>query len=109
MANRTLLGSGCPQCGREASCNQTRQPSITNGASRLLAEWDWDANETHGWHPNKVTLGLNKKVDWVLQLQAGPGVQVAGNTKQSLCKKIWLPLSNWQECVCLRLPGCAVP
>ena len=60
-------GDGCPQCAREARRIQTRQPSISDGAPHLLAEWDWDANETHGWHPDKVTLGSAKKVHWVLQ------------------------------------------
>ena len=62
-----LLGTGCPQCGREASCIQTRQPSISSGARHLLAEWDWAANETDGWHPDTVTLGSMKKVHWVVQ------------------------------------------
>ena len=61
---RTFGGTGCPRCGREASSNQTRQPSISSGPPYLLAEWDWEANETHGWHPDKVTLGSNKKVHW---------------------------------------------
>ena len=60
-------GSGCPRCAREARCIQTRQPSISSGASHLVAEWDWEANETHGSHPDKVTLGSHKKVHWVLQ------------------------------------------
>ena len=60
-------GDGCPQCAREARRIQTRQPSISDGAPHLLAEWDYDANETHGWHPDKVTLGSAKKVHWVLQ------------------------------------------
>ncbi len=44
----------CPQCARAASRIQTRQPSISNGAPHLLAEWDWDANEAHGWHSDHV-------------------------------------------------------
>ena len=67
VASRTFQGAGCPQCGREAGRNKTRQPSISSGAPHLLAEWDWEANETHGWHPDKITLGSQKKVHWVLQ------------------------------------------
>ena len=65
VSHRTLCGNGCPQCGREASRIQTRQPSISDGAPHLLAEWDWEANERHGWHPDRVTLGSCKKVHWV--------------------------------------------
>ena len=64
---RTKLGAGCPQCAREARRHRTRQPSISDGAPHLLAEWDWEANETRGWRPEKVTLGSHKKVHWVVQ------------------------------------------
>ena len=67
MCSRTSKGRGCPQCGREASHIQTRQPSISVGAQHLLAEWDWEANGTHGLHPDQVTLGSKKKVHWVVQ------------------------------------------
>ena len=65
ISNRTLLGHGCPPCGREASRIQARQPSIRRGASHLLAEWDWEANEKCGWHPDHITLGSVKTVHWV--------------------------------------------
>ena len=64
ISHRTR-GSGCPQCAREARREKTRQPSISVGAPHLLAEWDWEANETHGWHPDKVPLGSAKQVHWV--------------------------------------------
>ena len=60
-------GVGCPRCAREASRNQTRQPSISIGAPHLLAEWDWEANEKCGWHPDQITLGSSKKVHWAVQ------------------------------------------
>ena len=65
--NRTHNRNGCPWCAREASRIQTRQPSIRDGAPDLLAEWDWEANARRGWHPDKVTLGSDKKVHWVVQ------------------------------------------
>ena len=65
ISNRTSLGQGCPRCGREASRIQTRQPSIRRGAPHLLAEWDWEANEKCGWHPDHITLGSVKTVQWV--------------------------------------------
>ena len=49
-------------------CSQshpTRQPSISKGAPHLLAEWDWDANEKSGWHPDQVTLGSDKETHWI--------------------------------------------
>ena len=49
---------------REASHSKTKQPSISNGSPHLLAGWDLKANETHGWHPDKITLGSKKKVHW---------------------------------------------
>ena len=67
ISHRASLGRGCPQCGREAHRIRTRQPSISSGAPHLLAEWDWEANETHGWHPDKVTLGSGNKVHWARQ------------------------------------------
>ena len=67
VKRRTLNGAGCPQCAREAQCIWTRHPSISVGAPHMLAEWDWEANERRGWHPDKVTLGSNKKVHWVLR------------------------------------------
>ena len=67
-------GCGCPQCAHEARRQQTRQPSISNGAPHLLAEWDWEANETHGWHPNSITLGSGRKVHWVLRNECKLGL-----------------------------------
>ena len=67
VKSRTLWGAGCPQCAREARRMKTRQPSISSGAPDLLAEWDWETNETCGWHPDKVTLGSHKKVHWIMQ------------------------------------------
>ena len=59
--------TGCPRCGREASRCKTWQPSISAGAPHLVPEWDWEANKTHGWHPDRVTLMSHKKVHWVVQ------------------------------------------
>ena len=65
VVSRTSSGTGCPRCGREAGRNRTPQPSISSGAPHLLAEWDWEANVTHGWHPDRITLGSTRKVHWV--------------------------------------------
>ena len=62
---RAALGTGCPQCAREARRHRRRQPSISIGAPGLLTEWDWDANERCGWRPHQVTLGSDKKVHWL--------------------------------------------
>ena len=63
---RVVRGTGCPQCGLEARRHRTSQPSVSDGARHLLAEWDWEANARCGWHPDQVTLGSNKKVHWVV-------------------------------------------
>ena len=60
-------GAGCPQCARDARRIQTRQPSISDGAPHLLAEWDWEANLWLGWRPDQVTVGSSKKVHWIVQ------------------------------------------
>ena len=60
-------GNGCPECAQEARRVQTRQPSISSGAPDLLAQWDWEINESRGWHPDKVTLGSQKQVHWMAQ------------------------------------------
>ena len=72
--SRTLSGNGCPRCGREASRIQTLQPSISSGAPHLLAEWDWEANETHGWRPDRITLMSHKKVHWAVQIKCKLGL-----------------------------------
>ena len=64
ISPRTHAGAGCPECGRKASRHHTKQPSISTGASHLLAEWDYDANGLQGWHPDRITLGSHKKVHW---------------------------------------------
>ena len=64
--NNRTQGTGCPECACKARrIPQTRQPSISNGAPHLLAEWDWEANGRRGWHPDQVTLGSVKQVHWV--------------------------------------------
>ena len=60
-------GTGCPWCACEAHRIWTMQPSISIGAPHLLAEWDLEANERRGWHPDLIILGSRKKVHWVLR------------------------------------------
>ena len=74
VMNRTLLGTGCPQCSREAGRSKIRQPSISSGAPHLLAEWDWEANATHGWHPDRITLRSGQKVHWVMRHECKLGL-----------------------------------
>ena len=110
---RRTTGYGCPQSGREAGCNKTRQPSISTGPPHLLAEWDWKANERQGWHPDQVTLSTAKKVHWVVQASASWGWCTDGRQHRSTggCLNspshvAWLcALANlW---LCMR--GCAAP
>ena len=66
VLSRAGEGTGCPQCWRGADRNETQQPSISDGAPYLLAEWDWEANAKCGWHPDKVTVDSHEKVYWVM-------------------------------------------
>ncbi len=104
-------GTGCPQCAREVRRIWTRQPSISNGAPHLLAEWDWEANEKHDWCPDMITLMSNKKVQWVVldeckldlvhRWQAPPTDRTG--------KKAGSPFPSGQAvCACNSL-ACAVP
>ena len=67
LSRTKVYGTGCPQCAKEARRIRTRQPRISSGAPHLVAEWDWEANERQGWHPDQITLGSDKKVHWVVQ------------------------------------------
>ena len=104
-------GSGCPQCGREAGRNKTRQPSVRVGAPLLLAEWDWEANGRCGWHPDRITLGSTRQVHWVRQDECKLGLvhrwQASPNNRIGLIRGS--PFSLRHSCVRLQLPGCAVP
>ena len=74
VQDRTLQGTGCPQCAYEARRFKTRQPSISDGAPHLLADWDWEANMRLGWRPDRVTLGSKKKVHWIVQAECKLGL-----------------------------------
>ena len=89
---------------REAGSKKTRQPGISTEAPHLLAEWHWEANEKHGWHLEQVTLGSNKKVQWVVHDECKLGL-----VHRSQASLGWLPIPIWQGSVCLQLLGCAVP
>ena len=111
ISNRTSLGRGCLRCGREASRIQSRQASISSGAPHLLAEWDWEANKGCSWYPDQITLGSNNKVHWVVQDECKLGLvhrwQATPHSRAQL--NCGFPLPVRQSCVCLQLPGCAVP
>ena len=103
MLHRTCLGRGCPRCGREAGRIKTRQPSISIGAPHLLAEWDWEANETHGWHPDKITLGSTLKVHWVRQDECKLGLvhRWQATVKGRACRKTGSPFPPGRAvCAC---------
>ena len=62
--SRTREESSCPQCAAEAKSVKTRQPTISERAPYVLAEWDFEANAREGWHPERVRLMSHKKVHW---------------------------------------------
>eukprot|EP00891_Asterochloris_glomerata_P004210 jgi/Astpho2/4210/Aster-05174 len=80
-----------PPVWREAGSKKTRQPGISTEAPHLLAEWHWEANEKHGWHLEQVTLGSNKKVQWVVHDECKLGL-----VHRSQASLGWLPIPIWQ-------------
>ena len=74
LSRTKVYGTGCPQCAKEARRIRSQQPSISDGAQHLLAEWDWEANQRCGWHPDQVTLGSDKKVHWLRQTECKLGL-----------------------------------
>ena len=53
--------------GQDSPASAWEQP-------HLLVDWNWEANERCGWHPDHVTLGSDKKVHWVVQDECKLGV-----------------------------------
>ena len=76
MASRNkkgaLNGTGCPHCyelrrGRKADGSRTSHPTLrgTSGDHSLMAEWDENANEKAGLHPEKIKLRSRIPVHWI--------------------------------------------
>eukprot|EP00891_Asterochloris_glomerata_P006490 jgi/Astpho2/6490/fgenesh1_pg.00096_%23_21_t len=57
--------ANAPRTPASAGRLKTRQPSIAAGATHLLEEWDYAANEAEGWRPDTVSLMSAKKVHWI--------------------------------------------
>ena len=109
VCSRTKVdGTGCPQCAHEARRHRTKQPSISDGARHLLAEWDWEANEQCGWHPDQVTLGSHKKVHWIVQDECKLGLvhrwQASPNARTGMNTGSPFP-SGVAVCACNSLAG----
>ena len=105
VTQRILHRNGCPQCAREASRQKTRHPSISSGPAHLLAEWDWEANETHGWHPDLVTLGSGQQVHWIARDECKLGLvhrwQAAPYSRTRTKRKAGSPFpSSTAVCAC---------
>ena len=80
----------------EAGSKKTRQPGISTEAPHLLAKWHWEANEKHGWHLEQVTLGSNKKVQWVVHDECKLGL-----VHRSQASLGWLPIPSGKAlCAC---------
>ena len=72
IKQRALGGTGCPHCyglrgGRKADGSRTSHPTLrgASGDHSLMAEWDKDANEKAGLHPEKIKLRSRIPVNWV--------------------------------------------
>jgi rubrerythrin len=72
IKSNALEGSGYPHCyklrrGRKANSSRTSHSTL-RGASAdhpLMADWDKDANEKAGLHPENIKLRSNIKVNWI--------------------------------------------
>ena len=72
IRRRALEGTGCPHCyklrrGRKADGSRTSHPTFrrASGDHPLMAEWDREANEKAGLHPENIKLRSNIQVNWV--------------------------------------------
>ncbi len=72
IASRPVKGTGCPHCyelrrGRKADGSRTSHPTLrgASGDHSLTTEWDKDANEKAGLHPEKIKLRSCIRVNWV--------------------------------------------
>ena len=60
VANRNLLGTGCPLCSGKRVCRCRSMAAMHPG---LIKEWDWEGNK--GTDPYSVSCFSIKKVSWV--------------------------------------------
>ena len=72
IKHRALKGTGCPHCyklrrGRKADGSRTSHPTLrgASGDHPLMAEWDEDANEKAGLHPENIKLRSHIQVNWI--------------------------------------------
>ena len=67
MQRAGLSGSHCPACVRKAGQGRPKpkKPTVAEPGLHYMAHWDHECNAQDGLLPGKVTLGSNKKVDWV--------------------------------------------
>ena len=72
IRHRALEGTGCPHCfklrsGRKADGSRTSHPTLrgASGDHPLMAEWDEDANEKAGLHPENIKLRSHIQVNWI--------------------------------------------
>jgi len=72
IKSRALKGTGCPhcyklRCGRKADGSRTSHPTLrgASGDHPLMADWDKDANEKAGLHPENIKLRSHIQVNWI--------------------------------------------
>jgi len=72
IKRRALEGTGCPHCyelrrGRKADGSRASHPTLrgASGDHPLMAEWDREANEKAGLHPENIKLRSNIRVNWI--------------------------------------------
>ena len=84
VANRTILGRGCPYCANQKIAVGKNDLATTH--PQLAAEWDYDKNDKT---PQEVTYGSGKKIWWKCPLghsyPASPLHRTIGNTNCPMC------------------------
>ena len=68
IANRTILGRGCPKCGRKSAGKnirktRTKENCLLTQYPEIASEWDYKNN--YPLTPDEISSGSDKKVFWV--------------------------------------------
>ena len=63
VGQRVFANSGCPVCIRKV--HYQKQPSLTESGHPVMAEFDHKLNRSHGFDPDKITLGSHKRLYWI--------------------------------------------
>ena len=101
VQKRTQNSSGCPKCSNRSK-GYTKQPTLTASNHPVMLEFDHSRNQEAGLDPDKITLGSNRKVQWLCRKcprgqlhlwMASPSTRISNKRGCPYC-------SNRQACIC---------